>query len=236
MLNKKESPAPTVNERPLHILTRNANQDQIGLYFYKILNLTKSGQRFPVNLDEVWPLAYPRKDHAVRTLTSDFVEGVDYQLLLKNGERSYKATKGGGHNRVDYMLSVQCLEYFIAKKVKPVFEVYRRVFHQAINKLIHGQHPVNVDGSLFIDYSTHMKKLKLSTTSGSASSRRRRNPQEFCFYNGNWKVSVTYASYMEEMCRIRNQQAKLRERRNQFLLQQKQRQLLIFENMKGARP
>ena len=29
-----------------------------------------------------------------------------------------------------YMLSVPCLEYLIARKVRPVFEVYRQVFHK----------------------------------------------------------------------------------------------------------
>lgn len=28
------------------------------------------------------------------------------------------------------MLSVPCLEFFIARKVRPVFEVYRKVFHK----------------------------------------------------------------------------------------------------------
>ena len=31
-----------------------------------------------------------------------------------------------------YMLSVSCLEYFIARKVRSVFEVYRSVFHGCV--------------------------------------------------------------------------------------------------------
>jgi len=61
-------------------------------------------------------------------LKSDFVENEDFILLSQNG----KQNKQGGHNRLDYFLSVQCMEYFIAKKVKPVFEVYRSVFHKTI--------------------------------------------------------------------------------------------------------
>lgn len=30
------------------------------------------------------------------------------------------------------MLSIPCLEYFIARKVRPVFEVYRKVFHKVV--------------------------------------------------------------------------------------------------------
>lgn len=42
----------------------------------------------------------------------------------------------GGNNKVDYKLSVSCLEFFIARKVRPVFEVYRQVFHKAINNIV----------------------------------------------------------------------------------------------------
>ena len=31
------------------------------------------------------------------------------------------------------MLSVPCLEFFIARKVRPVFEVYRKVFHKVVD-------------------------------------------------------------------------------------------------------
>ena len=46
-----------------------------------------AGENFPVNLDEVWMLAYERKDHAVRDLKNNFVQLPDIQSLLKNGER-----------------------------------------------------------------------------------------------------------------------------------------------------
>ena len=32
-----------------------------------------------------------------------------------------------------FMLSVPCLEFFIARKVRPVFEVYRKVFHKVVD-------------------------------------------------------------------------------------------------------
>ncbi|KAA6343470.1 hypothetical protein EZS27_008836 [termite gut metagenome] len=81
----------------------------------------------------MYPLVYPRKDHAVRELKSDFIEGEDfiiqkpdYQVFPKNEEN-----KKTGRPTEEYYLSVPCLEYFIAKKVRPVFEVYRQVFHHA---------------------------------------------------------------------------------------------------------
>lgn len=71
------------------ILTKNSSNSEIELYFRKVLELSKSDNEFPVNLEEVWMLVYPRKDHAVRELvgSSQFIEGVDYQLLPKNEEQ-----------------------------------------------------------------------------------------------------------------------------------------------------
>ena len=113
-------------------LTKESAPELMKNYFSKILELKQGGKEFPINLDDVWPLAYSQKEKAVRALKSDFIENEDYQPLSQNGERSFKTTKGGGHNRIDYMLSVECLEYFVAKKVKPVFDVYRQVFHKTI--------------------------------------------------------------------------------------------------------
>ena len=101
------------------------NPNQLKTYFEAISNLQRSGIQFPSNLEEVWPLVYSRKEDAVRVLVKDFIENVDYQLLRKSPENS----KGRPIN--EYHLSVPCLEYFIARKVREVFEVYRKVFHQA---------------------------------------------------------------------------------------------------------
>ena len=70
-------------------------------------------------------LCYSAKDKAVRALKENFIENIDYQPLAQNGERTR-----GGQNKIDYHLSVSCLEYFIARKVRPVFDVYREVFHK----------------------------------------------------------------------------------------------------------
>ena len=82
-----------------------------------------------------------------------FFEGIDYQPLPQDGERlegnslaqNGKRMANGqfnGGDKVTYMLSVPCLEFFIARKVRPVFEVYRQVFHKvASGEIIH---PVSV--------------------------------------------------------------------------------------------
>lgn len=118
-------------------LTKQSSEAEIKAYFCAVLNLSESDEEFPVNLDDVWPLVYSRKDKAVRALQSNdlFIKGIDYQVLPQNGENSQVIHQNGGKPKegrpVDiYMLSVPCLEFFIARKVRPVFEVYRKVFHK----------------------------------------------------------------------------------------------------------
>lgn len=117
-------------------LTKQSTAQEIKAYFEEVLKLSKDSKEFPVNLDEVWPLVYAEKGKAVRALKSNelFVEGIDFILLAQNGKQDgnngKQVNSWGGNNQVTYMLSVPCLEFFIARKVRPVFEVYRQVFHK----------------------------------------------------------------------------------------------------------
>lgn len=113
------------------ILTKTSNENEIRNYFKAVLKLSKSNEEFPVNLEDVWPLVYPRKDHAVRELTDNFIENIDYQVFLKNGENLQQ----GGRPAHEYTLSVSCMEFFIARKVRTVFNVYRQVFHRAVDQM-----------------------------------------------------------------------------------------------------
>lgn len=100
-------------------------------YFQSVFELSQSGEEFPVDLDDVWPLVYKRKDNAVKSLLSDeqFMEGIDYQVFRQNAENP-----NGGRPTDRYILSVPCLEFFIARKVRSVFDVYRQVFHKTIKQ------------------------------------------------------------------------------------------------------
>ena len=113
------------NEKATSLSLKSTN-DEIRKYFIAVLNLSKSKEKYPVNLDDVWMLVYGRKQEAVRALTSEiFIQDIDYQLLRQNAQNSK-----GGRPTIEYHLSVSCLEYFIARKVRPVFDVYREVFHK----------------------------------------------------------------------------------------------------------
>jgi phage antirepressor YoqD-like protein len=111
-------------------LTKSSSESDLKRYFTAVLELSKSDNKFPINLDEVWPLVYSEKSKAVRALRKEFFEGEDFvtssfSTLAQNGERDW-----GGLNKTSYYLSLSCMEYFIARKVRPVFEVYRQVFHK----------------------------------------------------------------------------------------------------------
>lgn len=134
-------------------LTKQSSDSEIKAYFIQVLNLSRSKEEFPVDLDEVWPLVFKFRSDAVRALAKSnlFVKDIDYQVLSTNAQNSEvlfhsknksseetsdnaKTDKDGrnlgGRPQNTYMLSVPCLEFFIARKVRPVFEVYRQVFHK----------------------------------------------------------------------------------------------------------
>jgi hypothetical protein len=120
-------------------LTKQSTGQEIKAYFEEVLKLSKDSEEFPVNLDEVWPLVFGRKQEAVRALKNDklFVENIDFQPLRKDAQRSDNG-QFNGCDKVTYMLSVPCLEFFIARKVRSVFEVYRQVFHKVANgEIVH---------------------------------------------------------------------------------------------------
>lgn len=149
-------------------LTKQSTDQEIKAYFEEVLRLTRDSEDFPVNLDNVWPLVFGRKEEAVRALKNDrlFVENIDYQVLRRNAENPDSFTQRcakpqGGRPTNIYMLSVTCLEFFIARKVRPVFEVYRQVFHKvASGELMQPEPPAyskpcDLETSLkpFIDFS-----------------------------------------------------------------------------------
>nr|DAV75168.1 MAG TPA: hypothetical protein [Caudoviricetes sp.] len=132
-------------------LTKTSTSAEIKQYFNAILKLSKASEEFPVNLDEVWPLVYSAKNKAVSALKENFMEGVDYQSLNQKVERKIGATM-----KDEYFLSVPCLEFFIARKVRDVFEVYRQVFHKTAKK-IENKDPMAMNANTL--YNLRMKAV-----------------------------------------------------------------------------
>jgi hypothetical protein len=117
-------------------LTKTLAPKEVETYFTKVFELTQAGEEFPVNLDEVWPLVYSNKGHAVDELlnsknedgTPRYIQNIDYQSFTEKRKASHTFT-----TIHIYKLSIPCLEWFIARKVRPVFDVYRQVFHRVVN-------------------------------------------------------------------------------------------------------
>ena len=123
-------------------LSKTSSSEEIKMYFNAILKLAKASEEFPVNFDEVWMLVYNRRDYAVDALKKDCIEGVDYVCTSVKTEV--------GSNKFDSELTVACMEFFIARKVRDVFEVYRKVFHKAAEhaKQLKSPTPTKVRASL----------------------------------------------------------------------------------------
>lgn len=104
-------------------LTLQSSNEELKAYFETICKIVDSNtDEFPINLDEVWPLCYARRDYATDALKKDFIEDVDYTITSVKTEV--------GSTKYEYHLSTSCFEFFIARKVRPVFEVYRQFFHK----------------------------------------------------------------------------------------------------------
>lgn len=113
-------------------LNRKSDSADIKKYFEAICDLQASGKEFPVSLEDVWPLVYANKHKAIEALKNSdlFVKDADYQVFTRSGENPK-----GGRPSGEYWLSISCLEFFIARKKREVFEVYRQVFHKAMNQV-----------------------------------------------------------------------------------------------------
>lgn len=112
------------------ILSKDSSPSEIERYFRGVLALDQQDKVFSVFLDDVWMLAYSRKDAAVRALKVNFMENVDFIVIHQDVENSKD-----GRPLDNYYLTSACLEYFVARKVRQVFEVYRRVFHHVANNI-----------------------------------------------------------------------------------------------------
>ncbi len=134
------------------ILQKESSESEIRAYFEAVLELSKSDNEFPINLDDVWQLVYANRSDATKVLRENYVQGVDYQLLRQNPEKV-------GHRKKDvYRLSLPCMEFFIARKVRPVFEVYRRVFHGVARMSLTSTEDMIANPDLVIRLATAVKE------------------------------------------------------------------------------
>lgn len=180
-------------------LTKQSSEAEIKAYFREVLNLSESDEEFPVNLDDVWPLVFGRKQEAVRALKNGnyFFEGIDYQPLRKDAQRSDNGQFNGA-DKVTYMLSVPCLEFFIARKVRPVFEVYRQVFHKVAKGNVTPQEQFDVSEPIGLEETL----LPLSDFMHQVNERWESLRKDMTGQRGSDEVKSTYNDWVATYRRI----------------------------------
>ena len=102
------------------------NSDTLKSYFEFVLNAERSGEMFSVDFDLVWPLAYSTKGHAKRALVRDFFEGEDFTIRLTISGKPDMTSLEANQQPEEIRLTPKCLEFFIARKVRSIFEIYRQ--------------------------------------------------------------------------------------------------------------
>lgn len=109
-------------------LSKRSPSEEIKKYFVAVRKVAESNGPYPVRLDTVWPLAYPEKNQAVKRLKENFIENIDFIVVAS--ARHY-----GKFPAADYRLALPCFEFLIARKVRPVFKIYRQVFPLAPERI-----------------------------------------------------------------------------------------------------
>lgn len=178
--------------------------NQMRQYFQTIYKLQRSGNHYPVDLDDVWPLAYTRKQKALEVLEREFVEGEEYNLTQKGKVVKFSELQNGV--KITAKLTTAALEYLIARKIRPVFEVYRQVFH-SVNTPINGIFPIYYDGVLGYPRKEFLATVKRSNKNGYRLSRR--FPEDN-FNIGRTKcVSLRLAKFLQKEAEVRALQLEL---------------------------
>jgi hypothetical protein len=96
-------------------------------YFKILFDSEKKGIQFPVSLNDVFQLAYERKDHAVRALKEEFFEGDDFSSKM--------GKSNGGRRSLEYHLTTKCFEFLIVRKNRNLFNIYSDVL-KAMKRLL----------------------------------------------------------------------------------------------------
>ncbi len=99
--------------------------DEADDYLETLYNAEFARAPFPVEFDSVWPIAYATRVRAKKSSIGSglFREGEDYQIHREPPSSLHP--RGARRSNEVILLSIQCAEFFIARKCRQVFEVYR---------------------------------------------------------------------------------------------------------------
>lgn len=226
-MNKKTN---RLHSSQKNAMLRARNREQVRSYFEQVLNLRNSGKPFPVDLDDVWPLVYSRKDNAVKVLTDKFIQDKEFVAQLPDSHRfrqkaekdnvmqlpdsqsfRQKAEKsntmqlidpqrkvGGDFSTKKYYLSVDCMQYLIAREDRAIFDIYQQVFYLAMdaNTPIADVYPLLYQGKIYYPYQQLLKAIGFSGRSGAVQKRKRQYPQHFIKMLGHNLVTPELADIL----------------------------------------
>lgn len=118
--------------------------EQIMNYFMYVRKLQESGEPYPVDLDEVWPLAYNRKDNAVKVLKKKFLKNVEYVTQMPDYQRFRQMAEPSTTEKTDSQRFVQMAKSSVDEK---------EILNETSSEKVY-----NVGG----DYKTVIYKLSVS--------------------------------------------------------------------------
>jgi phage antirepressor YoqD-like protein len=93
-------------------------------YFKAVKERHDGGDAYPYDIDEMVPTVFVSKHKAVEALLRDFTQDIDFTVFTRPGENA-------GRPANDYRLTPLTFEFMVARKSKPIFEIYHRIFHVA---------------------------------------------------------------------------------------------------------
>ncbi len=103
-------------------------------YFTNIKTRYSSGEEYPYDLEELVPVVFSTKPHAVRGINdAGFTQPIDYSVKTRSDADD---TAIGGIRKVtQYFLTPLAFEFLVARKNKDIFDIYHRVFHEATKNI-----------------------------------------------------------------------------------------------------
>lgn len=113
----------------------------------------------------------------------------------------------GGHNKIVYQLSVSCFEYFIAKRVEAVWQVYHKVFHasadfqEALHTPFNGIMPIYQDG--FIGYERKGVLLSVGRSPKNGHRLAQKYPDECRIIGGRSYITLKLGNLLQEQYNVR---------------------------------
>lgn len=101
-------------------------------YFTAVHDRWSCGERYPYDLEELVPSVYSLKGKAVKALTENYTQDVDYRLIAQKVNDDTCASSVRSIDK--YHLTCECFEHMVAKRNKAIFAVYSQIFHATVEE------------------------------------------------------------------------------------------------------